>query len=321
MKKRNILNTDLEVSAICLGTNRFGTALDERSACEQLDYFVSRGGNFIDTAHSYGNWIPDAPRSASERVIGKWLANNKREDIVLATKGCEVEYDGKYVPRCNPAELKKDLYESLEYLQVNYIDLYWLHRDNPDQPVADIMDALFTHQDEKLIRYFGCSNWSAQRIREANSYAADNQRQGFSACQPMWGLAKPNAEAMQMWSPGFYYDNDFAELHRDGLTMIPYSGQSKGFFGKLKNDGIDLLGDERTQLYLNDSNKKRAKVVDDLAEKHNTSANIIALSYLTSQPLTTIPIIGASSIEQLQESLASADLQLSPQELEELSIT
>jgi aryl-alcohol dehydrogenase-like predicted oxidoreductase len=294
----------------------FGTAVDAERAEKILDAFVAAGGNFLDTAHAYGDWVPSAPRSASERVLGRWIAKRDRSALVVATKGCEFDYRaGDFAPRVTPERLDQDLRESLDCLGVDAIDLYWLHRDDPAQPVPAIVDALIGHQRAGRIRHFGCSNWSVARIEEAQRYARGIGHPGFVACQPMWGLAEPDPEAMQRFSPGGYYEDGYRPLHEAGLTMIPYSGQSRGFFTKLAERGAEGLGPDVAALYAGEANRRKLPVIQSIASRHRATVNEVVLAYLLCQPLLTIPIIGASRPEQLRESVRACSLRLGPEEL------
>jgi aryl-alcohol dehydrogenase-like predicted oxidoreductase len=317
MQKIHLARTDLDVSELCLGTNMFGTATPQAQAEEILDTFVALGGNFIDTAHSYGDWIPTAPRSASEHVIGAWLRKKNRADIVLATKGCEFDYRaGDFALRVAPELLEQDLLGSLEALQTDYIDLYWLHRDDASKPVQPIIDALIGHQKAGRIRYFGCSNWSVARIEEAQAYARSIGHDGFVACQPLWGLAVPDRDAMLKYCPGGYYEDGYQTLHKAGLTMIPYSSQSRGFFSKVASGGRASLSPDLAELYYNDENLRKLEAVKTRAAHHGVGINDIVLAYLTSQELPTIPIIGCSRSAQLRESANACALQLDFAELQ-----
>lgn len=319
MKKRTLGRTDLEVSALCLGTNRFGTGVEPAVAESILDAFVSLGGNFLDTAHAYGDWVPAGPRSASERVLGRWLAKRGRDSIVLATKGCEFDYRaGDFALRVTPEHLDRDLRESLDCLGVERIDLYWLHRDDPSQPVATLVDALIEQQRSGRIRHFGCSNWSVERIEAAQAYARGVGHPGFVACQPMWGLAVPDRTAMQRYSPGGYYEDGYRALHQAGMPMIPYSAQSRGFFTKLAERGGEGLADDVAALFLSDANRRKLPVIARIAARHAASINDVVLAYGLSQPLPTIPIIGASRPEQVGESVNACSLHLDERELAEL---
>lgn len=308
--------TQLAVSSLCLGTNMFGSALEPDQAAAILEAFFAAGGNFIDTAHSYGDWVPGIPLAASERSLRTLLAARPRASYVLATKGCEFDYrKGDFALRVTPELLQSDLAGSLETLGVDCIDLYWLHRDDPSRPVGVIVDALIAEQQAGRIRHFGCSNWSVARIKEAQRYAAGLGHPGFVACQPMWGLAVPDREAMQRFAPGGYYEDGYHELHAAGMPMIPYSGQSRGVFSKLAERREAAITEDVKALYCTDANRRKLVVLRELAKRHGTSINAVVLAYLCSQPLTTIPIIGASSARQLQESIAAAALRLDAAEL------
>lgn len=316
MKTLQLPGTELNVSPLCLGTNQFGTSLDDSAAGRILDAFIELGGRFIDTARSYGDWIPDAPQGASEHALGRLLQQRDRASLVVATKGCEFDYRaGDFALRVNPDLLRSDLAASLEALQTDYIDLYWLHRDDASQPVEALIDTLIEQQQAGRIRAFGCSNWSVERIEAAQAYARSIGHSGFVACQPMWGLAEPDREAMQMYSPGGYYEDGYQALHNGGLTMIPYSGQSRGFFTKLAGQGEAALADDLRALYLNDANRRRLPVVERIAAERGISINQVVLAYLLSQPALTIPIIGASRPEQLQDSVQACAVQLTADEL------
>lgn len=319
MQQQQLAGSDLVVSPLCLGTNQFGTSLNDTGAAAILDAFISAGGNFIDTARSYGDWIPDAPRGASECALGRLLAGRDRASLVIATKGCEFDYRaGDFALRVTPVHLREDLAASLDALQCSYVDLYWLHRDDPSRPVEPLIDALIEEQQAGRIRYFGCSNWSPTRITEAQAYAKRIGHAGFLACQPLWGLAEPNRDAMQRYCPGGYYEDGYQSLHAAGLAMIPYSGQSRGVFSKLAQGGESSLNQELLDLYLNDMNKRRLQVVQRLAQVHKASINQVVLAYLLCQKAQTIPIIGASRPAQIIDSVGACALRLSVDELSAL---
>jgi len=313
-------NTDLVVSSLCYGTNMLGTVYDTAASAALLDQFASLGGNFIDTARSYGDWVPDAPAGASERAVGAWLKGQNRADFVIATKGGFFDMrKGDWRPRVTPEDIAIDIGESLSHLGVAGIDLYWLHTDNPQAAVGPIIDALIGEQKAGRIRYFGASNWTPRRISEAQAYAASVGHPGFAAIQPFWGLAVPNPEAAAAAGYGFYYADGLRELHASGLTVIPYSGQSRGFFSKMV-DGEDGIREDVKAMFLNPTNRTRFTVVQKLAAQHGVSINEIVLAYLTNQPLQTIPIIGAFKADQLAETVKAARLKLSTAELHALAV-
>jgi aryl-alcohol dehydrogenase-like predicted oxidoreductase len=205
--------------------------------------------------------------------------------------------------------------ESLEHLQIDQIDLWWLDADDLLQPVASIIDTLIVHQQAGRIRYFGASNWSPARIAEAQAYAKSIGHQGFVAAQPFWGLAAPNRENATAQGYGFYYDEGFAPLHAAGMPMIPYAGQSRGFFSKLAANGVQGLSEPLAAMYLNDVNRKRARAVRAFAADCGVSINEIVLAYMLCQPNQTIPIIDATCPEQLWECAKAANVSLLTQDI------
>jgi aryl-alcohol dehydrogenase-like predicted oxidoreductase len=316
LEKTKIPGTRLLVSKLCLGTNMFGTALDQAATNAVLNAFVERGGNFIDTARMYGDWVPDAPTGASERAIGAWLKTRKRDSTVIATKGGGIDLKaGDWKPRVTPALIEKDLGESLSHLGISDVDLYWLHGDDPAQPVKPILDVLIANQKAGYINAFGASNWSPARIAEAQSYAQSVKHPGFVAIQPFWGLAVPNPEAAQMQGYWPYYEDGYRALHEAGMPVIPYSGQCRGYFTKLSQGGEAALPDALKAIYTNDGNERRLKVVLDLAAKHQVSVNQIVLAYLLCQPNFTVPIVGAARPEQLDDTVAATTVALTSEEL------
>jgi aryl-alcohol dehydrogenase-like predicted oxidoreductase len=313
LSKVKLNNTDLSVSRLCYGTNMLGWMLDQGKSNAILDTFAGLGGNFIDTARSYGDWIPDAPAGASERAVGAWLKTRNRDEFVIATKGGFFDMRvGDYRNRVTPDDISVDLGQSLDHLGVDRIDLYFLHTDNPESPVEPIIDALITHREAGRIRHFAASNWAADRIRAANAYAASIGKEGFVASETFWGLALPDVAAAAQQGYVHYYEGEYEDLHAAGLPIIAYAAQSGGYFSKL---AAGPVGDQLAARYANPANQRRLAVVQALAEKHGVSINDIVLSYLLSQPNQTIAIFGGSSPEQVIASAKADSLMLTSEEL------
>lgn len=305
--------TGLSVSRMCYGTNMLGWLLDQGKSNAILDTFAAAGGNFIDTARSYGDWSPEAPVGASERAVGAWLKGQNRNDFVIATKGGFFDMRvGDYRNRVTPEDLSADLAQSLDHLGVESIDLYFVHMDNPESPVEPIVDALIGHREAGRIRHFAASNWAADRITAANTYAASLGKAGFAASETFWGLAVPDAAAAAQQGYQHYYEGEYEALHAAGLPIIAYAAQSGGYFSKVANGN---LADPLAARYANPTNERRMAVVRDLAAKHDVSINEVVLAYLLNQPDQTVAIFGGSSPEQVTDSLKADALVLSAQEL------
>ncbi|MCY1672869.1 aldo/keto reductase [Novosphingobium sp. SL115] len=316
LTKVDLNDTDLTVSRLCYGTNMLGWMLDQGKSNAILDTFADLGGNFIDTARSYGDWMPDAPIGASERAVGAWLKTQKRENCVIATKGGFFDMRvGDYRNRVTPEDVTADLAQSLDHLGVDSIDLYFLHMDNPESPVEPIIDALIAHREAGRIRHFAASNWAADRIAAANAYAASLGKQGFVASETFWGLAVPDAGAAAQQGYVHYYEGEYEDLHAAGLPVVAYAAQSGGYFTKLATGSV---GEQLAARYANPANTRRLAVVQSLAAKYGVSINEIALSYLLSQPSQTIAIFGGSSPEQVAHSAKADALTLTAEDLSAL---
>jgi aryl-alcohol dehydrogenase-like predicted oxidoreductase len=274
-----------------------------------MDTFAAAGGNFIDSARVYADWLPGG-HGASETAIGNWLSGRPRDKMAIATKGAHPDLKTMDTARMSKADIAADITESLRCLQTDYIDLYWLHRDDVAKPVADIIGTMEQFVQSGMIHYYGCSNWTTPRIAEALAWAKAGGVKGFVGDQPLWSLARMNDNAigdktLVQMSPELY------ELHkRTGLAAFPYSSQAKGFFTKFTRDGERLAGGMKKRFW-NDANLARAKMVVSLAKELKVPVAAIPLAYLTSQPFVTIPIIGPRNVAQLTESLAAADMVLS----------
>jgi aryl-alcohol dehydrogenase-like predicted oxidoreductase len=312
----NIPNTDLQVSQICMGTGEFGGGIDPKSSYELLDAFFEKGGNFIDTAHVYNNWIP-GEKSRSEKVIGKWIADRRnRGQVVISTKGAHPELDSMQVGRMSPAEIIQDLDESLAYLRVEQIDLYWLHRDDPLRPVAEVLETLNAQVKAGKIRYFGASNWRTARLREAQEYAAQHGLQPFSGDQMMWSAAVIDPQSIADQTT-MVMDTGLYEYHlASGLPVLAYSSQANGLFDRIHKGTLDQMNRGSKQAYPLQANLDRFERIRQVAHENGLTINQVVLGFLLSQAFKVIPIVGPKRIDQLHDSLSAAGVSLSPQQMD-----
>jgi aryl-alcohol dehydrogenase-like predicted oxidoreductase len=256
MKYHQISFRGLRPSVLSLGSALFGSSVDRALAFHFLALFFERGGNFLDTAHVYGAWVPGG-LGLSETIIGQWLQERGvREQVVLATKGGHPDLSCMHVPRLSRQHILADLEASLQCLRTEYIDLYWLHRDDPQQPVAELLELLDTLVKEGKIRAFGCSNWQSERIAEAIDYADAQGIAGFVGNQLMWSFARPNTEAIKDQTLAVMDAQTFALHQRTGLFVAAYSSQAQGFFTKASHHPASLTASQQA-LYLNEENTKR----------------------------------------------------------------
>jgi len=307
-----IPGTNLKASQICLGTVNFGVPLSQAESFRLMDEFVDKGGNFLDTARVYAEWLRGGA-NASESTIGTWMRRRgNRDKIMVATKGGHPNLATMNQSRLNPVAIRQDIEASLKFLQTDVIDLYWLHRDDVSQPASVILEMMNEQIRLGNIRFVACSNWTVERIRSASAHAAQHHLDDFVANQFMWSLAEPNRDAIADKTIVIASPSDLAYHRETQLPAMPYTAQAKGFFSKLATGQPQKANN---LVYDNAINRRRFSRIQELSQRHDVSISAIVLGYLTSQPFPVFPIISASTLEQLNDSLSNTELTLSPEEL------
>jgi aryl-alcohol dehydrogenase-like predicted oxidoreductase len=311
MKDRITLpRTQLAVSRICLGGNRLGGELDRDASFALLDAYVGLGGNFIDSAHIYADWIAGNETSSSEKTIGRWLASRRPQGLVIATKGGHPGLAADAPPRLDAKSLRRDAEEALANLGAPSIDLFYVHRDDPARPAGEIVAALEELRRGGLIRHYAASNWSAARLAEAEEAATAQGAEGFVANQPEWSFAFRNPESIA--PDACVLDAPARAFHqRNGMAVIPYSAQAKGYFDKAHGALTPALA----KLYDNPANRGMAARLAELARRHGATPTGVMLAAMLRSPFPVIPVIGPRSPEQLRSSAACLRIDLSKAEL------
>ena len=310
-------NSSLIVSHVCLGTGGIGSGTDGAASFAVLDAYVESGGNFIDTAHNYGDWVPDIPRSASERTIGAWMKErNNRASIVLATKGGHPLFDAPEVGRLSSREINSDLDGSLEALQTDHVDLYWLHADEPTRPVAEIMETLHETVTSRRVHFLGASNWKTSRIREANEYALNHGLTPFVADQVLWNAADLATYPYGNPNVGFV-DGERYRFHTEtGMAMIPFQAHAFGLFSRMDSGTLDDMNKGFRGFYKAEDSLLRFSRMQELMAQTGLSLSQVVLGYLSSQPFVTIPIVGSHTPEQVRDSTEALAVRLTSEQLD-----
>lgn len=319
MQKFLLPKTELNVSALCLGTAEIGVKNTESEAKALLDLWLELGGNFIDTARIYSDWIP-GEKGRSERILGDWLTSSRvRDRVILATKGGHPPLQDLAVGRCGRKDLQADLEASLRSLRTEYVDLYWLHRDDPARSVEEIMETVHEFVVAGKVRYVGASNWTVDRIRAANRYAAKARLTPFCATQQLWNLGsrwmRPHPESWRL----VMFDVAQEKLHmEEPLTAIPYNSQAGGFFSKILEGNDVVRAQAMESNFATPQNLRLAEVVRAIATRRQTSVAAIVLSYLFAFPFPVVPIIGCYRPDQLKEAVSSSVYTMLPDDFEQL---
>ncbi|MEY8739822.1 aldo/keto reductase [Paenibacillus tundrae] len=295
------------ISRLIKGTDYFVHDAYEKVAAN-MDAFLSIGGNTVDTAHIYCG-------GQSEEVLGRYMQERgNRDEIVILTKGAHHNQDG---PRVNPDAIRSDLLTSLERLQTPHVELYALHRDDPNVAVGVILEALNEHIEAGKIGAIGASNWTWQRLEEANTYAASHGLKGFTFSSPNLSLAKANEP---FWAGCVSADAETLAWHeRTQLPLLSWSSQARGFFtGRFTpeiRDNADLV-----RVFYSDGNWERLHRAEQLAAAKNTTPIQIALAYVLNQSFPTCALIGAQNQAELLSCNEGSRISLSTQEVNWLDL-
>jgi predicted dehydrogenase/aryl-alcohol dehydrogenase-like predicted oxidoreductase len=302
MKYGTIAGIEKPISRLVLGVDN-QTSWPHASV--MFDDFFERGGNCYDTAYIYGGGL-------CEKVLGEWIKNRGiREQVVILDKGA-------HTPHCNPVALRAQFLESLERLQTDYADMYMMHRDNLEVPVGEFITVLNELKKEGRMRAFGASNWSIERVKEANAWAAAHGLEGFSAMSNNFSLARM---VDPVWAGCIAASDPVSRawLTETQMPLMPWSSQARGFFtGRAHPD--DLSDPELVRCWYSEDNFRRLERVNEMAKKRNILPITIALSYVLSQPFPTFPLIGPRALSETRTSFPALTVELTPEDLRWLNL-
>lgn len=312
MKSGRVPGLDKPVSRLAQGTMMISSAQLDRSFA-LLDAVLALGGNAFDTAHVYANGDCD-------RTLGRWIQERGiREQVVIIAKGAHPNADRN---RVTTFDITADLHDSLARLMTDHIDIYLLHRDDVSKPVGPIVEVLNEHCQAGLIRAFGGSNWTHQRIQAANAYAEAHGLRPFSMSSSNYSLA----EQVQAPWPGCVSVGGQAgaaarEWYRHTqMPLLTWSSLAGGFFsGRFQRDNLDRLTRNldrvSAQAYGCEANFQRLERAQALAEEKGVTAAQVALAYLFHQPLNIFALVGCETPAEFAQNVQAAELDLAPEQL------
>lgn len=317
MKYSTLPDISKPVSRLVQGTMMMNTSnLEDGFAI--LDACLDAGLNTFDTAQVYGN-------GESERVLGRWIKERGvRDKVVILGKGAHHNQDRK---RVTSFDIQADVQDSLARMKVDHIDLYLLHRDDPEKPVGPIVETLNREHQAGHIGAFGGSNWSVERIQEANEYAAANGLKPFVASSPNFSLGvqaePPWADCVSLSGPDkaadrqWYVDN--------AVTLFTWSSLAGGFFsGRFRRDNLDTFTEGYDQVclrvYCHEENFQRLDRVDELSNEKSMTVPQLALSYVLNQPQGIHALVGSRNPEEVAVNVAASEVELTTQEVDWLDL-
>ncbi len=312
MQYVNLGKTGLKVSRLCLGMMTYGSKkwrdwmLEEKDAKQFVDRALEAGINFFDTADVYS-------LGESERVTGSLLKGIKRENIVVATKVFSTMSDDPNDRGLSRKHIMNSIDQSLKRLQMDYVDLYQIHRWDYNTPIEETMEALNDVVRAGKARYIGASSMFAWQFMKALHVSEMNGWAKFVSMQDHYNLVYREEE------------REMIPLCKDqGIGLIPWSPMARGFFaGNRKRGGggesIRANNDPfANELYFRDEDFTVAERAQEIAKAHNVSGSQIALAWVLSKPHIAAPIIGSSKIEHLDQAIAALEIHLSDEEIKKL---
>jgi aryl-alcohol dehydrogenase-like predicted oxidoreductase len=276
-----------------------------------LDAVYALGCNTFDTAHVYSS-------GGNERAVGEWVRDRGvRENIVMIGKGAHHNSDRK---RVTPHDITSDIFDSLARFKFDYIDLYILHRDNPEVPVGPIVEVLNEHHKAGRIKAFGGSNWSHTRIQEANAYAAERGLVPFAVTSPNFSLAIQFKEPWEgcVSISGNQEAKDF--YNREQMPIFAWSSLAGGFFsGRFERNNLNTFDSYFDKLcihsYCYEENFKRLDRTTELAKQKGLSIPQIAMAYVMNQPLKVFALVGCQNGEEFKANMEAMNLKLTSEEM------
>jgi aryl-alcohol dehydrogenase-like predicted oxidoreductase len=310
MEKRTLGRSELQVAPFTLGTNVFGWTIDEKTSFDVLDAFIGAGFNFIDTADSYSTWVPGNKGGESETIIGKWIKSRKNSGkVLIATKVGSDMGQGKSLKK---KYILEEVESSLRRLQVDRIDLYQSHWDDLSTPVEETLEAYQQLIRQGKVRAIGASNFSKERLQEALAASKNSGLPRYETFQPRYNLYDREE-----------FEREYEQIClSENITVIPYYGLAMGFLsGKYRSEN-DLAQSARgkgVKNYLNPRGLKILDAIDEIAGRYNTTPATVALAWLIARPSITAPIASATSVQQLNELVKAASINLDREAIKELN--
>lgn len=307
----NGIREDFQISRIAFGTGSVMKELSKEQYFELFDLFASKGGNVLDTAPGYCG-------GRSEKYIGEWMKLHRcREKICVSTKVSHA-FAGE-PSRLTYQDMTDDLETSLRQMDTDYIDILWVHNDDPAVPVEQIMENINRVAATGKVRAVGCSNWTVERLASANRYAAENGMHGFFANQIQWSLASAsNGEYAKAFNALCMDEQSYDWYTENGIAVFAFSAAARGFFSVAARDGIDAVPEKTMAYFGTPDNIRRLENVKKYMAEHHCSASVPVIGYITCNRLKGVALTSASRPETLAETLEAADADMTPEEADAL---
>ena len=305
---KNLFANGKAFSQVAFGTHTFGTPeTDDKTAFLLLDKFLEYGGNVIDTARCYAG-------GESERVIGRWLKESGiREKIILCSKGGEPEYtENGARGRLSEKELKGDFEKTFDALDTEYVDVYFLHKDDEALSVKEIVDTVFDLSKSGRVKHFGVSNWRYERIEEANEYAKSIGFSGFEFSELSFSLKHRVTKGWGERALVLEMDRKEFDIYKEkAMPVLGYTSQAYGFFEINAKKTLEEVQDSEL-------NKKILSKVKDICKKEGMTPSEVLFGFYNCCGIVNIPLVTTRNIARLEGISNSVGVTLADEYVKEL---
>ncbi len=314
MEYKKLGRTGLKVSVLCMGTMQFGWSLNEEDSHRVLSATYDAGINFIDTADIYSKWVDGNPGGIAETYLGNWVKENKipRDKLVIATKVRGEMGKGPNDQGLSRVHILKAVDASLRRLQTDYIDLYQSHWTDDETPIDETLRAFDDLVRQGKVRYIGASNYAAWELMQALWTSDKYNLARYDSLQPHYNLIYREEFERELRAVCEMYE----------IGVIPYSPLAGGFLtGKYrKNEALpESRRAEGRKRAMTGKNFELLYEMEAIALRHKASISQVALAWMLADPIITSPIIGATTVEQLNENLGALDVHLTTEERDTLN--
>ena len=308
MQKIRLGKSNLEVSALALGTDLIGSKINRQSSFELFDFYAERGGTFLDTANFYASWIPGCQGGESETTIGAWMQERQnRERMVISSK---LAFD---YPECpgglTAVEIERECEKSLRRLRTDRLDIYQAHRDDRDTPLEETMAAFDRLIKAGKIRAIGASNLSLWRIAEANMVSRMNGWAGYSLVEQRYTYLRPRHGAD--FGPQIFISQelkDYAQFHQ--VALVGYSVLLQGAYTRADR--------EVPRQFAGPDSDSRLSALQEVAHEVRCTPNQVIIAWMRQTTPPILPIIAGSKIDQIAENIAALDVTLTDDQMRRL---
>lgn len=310
MRKIRLGTSDVEVSALAFGTDLIGSRIDRETSFGLLDMFHESGGTFVDTGNIYACWLPGCSGGESESTIGAWMKDRgNRNQMAIATK-IGFDYPGCQ-GRLTAGEIERECGKSLQRLQTDHVDVYYAHRDDPETPLEETMEAFHRLVQAGKVRTIAASNLRVWRIAEANTLCQLHGWPQYVAIEQRHTYLRPRHGAS--FGPQLAINDDVREYCRArNITLIAYSILAQGAYTR-QDRPVPAQ-------YAGPDSDERLAILREIASETGTTLNQVIIAWMLQGDPPILPIIAGSRPEQVGENLGALNLRLTEEQVERLTI-